>query len=199
MARSSTAMAFNHGLARRAPRQRPRGHGVLGINVGANKTAPRRRGLPPRHRRAGAAGRLPDGQCLSPNCRLRDHREHLTELLAVVAAAKATMGRRCCSKSPPTSARVSWRYRRGGRRGRGRRRSSPIPRFTGRPVCAASIAARPAASAGGLEAPATAVLAAAYRLVGQRLPLIGVGGIASGADAYARIAPALLWCSSTPL
>ena len=38
-----------------------------------------------------------------------------------------------------------------------------------------------------LRAPATAVLAAAYRLVGRRLPLIGVGGIASGADAYARI------------
>ena len=38
-----------------------------------------------------------------------------------------------------------------------------------------------------MRAPATAVLAAAYRLVDGRIPLIGVGGIASGADAYARI------------
>jgi dihydroorotate dehydrogenase len=35
--------------------------------------------------------------------------------------------------------------------------------------------------------PSTAVLAALYRLTGGRLPLIGVGGIASGADAYAKI------------
>jgi dihydroorotate dehydrogenase len=33
----------------------------------------------------------------------------------------------------------------------------------------------------------TAVLAEMYRLTGGKLPLIGVGGIASGADAYARI------------
>ena len=38
-----------------------------------------------------------------------------------------------------------------------------------------------------LRAPALAVLAAAYRLVDGRIPLIGVGGIASGADTFARI------------
>jgi dihydroorotate dehydrogenase len=46
--------------------------------------------------------------------------------------------------------------------------------------------------AGGLSgapllAPSTAQLARMYRLTGGRLPLIGVGGIASGADAYAKI------------
>jgi dihydroorotate dehydrogenase len=46
--------------------------------------------------------------------------------------------------------------------------------------------------AGGLSGrplfePSTAVLADMYRLTGGRLPLIGVGGIASGADAYAKI------------
>ena len=48
------------------------------------------------------------------------------------------------------------------------------------------------AEAGGLSgrplfAPSTEVLARLYRLTGGRLPLIGVGGIASGADAYAKI------------
>ena len=46
--------------------------------------------------------------------------------------------------------------------------------------------------AGGLSgrplfAPSTAVLADFRRLTGGRLPLVGVGGIASGADAYAKI------------
>lgn len=38
-----------------------------------------------------------------------------------------------------------------------------------------------------LFAPSTALLADFYRRTGGRLPLIGVGGIASGADAYAKI------------
>ncbi|MGH6919740.1 MAG: quinone-dependent dihydroorotate dehydrogenase, partial [Geminicoccaceae bacterium] len=38
-----------------------------------------------------------------------------------------------------------------------------------------------------LLAPSTAQLARIWRLTGGRLPLIGVGGIASGADAYAKI------------
>ena len=38
-----------------------------------------------------------------------------------------------------------------------------------------------------LFAPSTRVLADMYRLTGGRLPLIGVGGVASGADAYAKI------------
>ncbi len=53
--------------------------------------------------------------------------------------------------------------------------------------------ASPAATeTGGLSgrplfAPSTAVLADIYRLTGGRLPLIGVGGIASAEDAYAKI------------
>ncbi|HEX7968581.1 MAG TPA: quinone-dependent dihydroorotate dehydrogenase [Stellaceae bacterium] len=38
-----------------------------------------------------------------------------------------------------------------------------------------------------LFAPSTALLAEMYRLTGGRLPLIGVGGIASGADAYEKV------------
>jgi dihydroorotate dehydrogenase len=38
-----------------------------------------------------------------------------------------------------------------------------------------------------LFAPSTALLAEMYRLTGGRIPIIGVGGIASGADAYAKI------------
>lgn len=49
-----------------------------------------------------------------------------------------------------------------------------------------------AAEAGGLSgapllAPSTAMLARVRELTGGRLPLIGVGGIAGGADAYAKI------------
>jgi len=56
----------------------------------------------------------------------------------------------------------------------------------------ASLKSRHAREAGGLSgrplfAPSTAVLADMYRLTGGRLPLVGVGGIASGADAYAKI------------
>ncbi|HEX6441558.1 MAG TPA: dihydroorotate dehydrogenase (quinone), partial [Stellaceae bacterium] len=50
----------------------------------------------------------------------------------------------------------------------------------------------PANEAGGLSgrplfAPSTALLAEMYRLTEGRLPLIGVGGVASAADAYAKI------------
>jgi dihydroorotate dehydrogenase len=38
-----------------------------------------------------------------------------------------------------------------------------------------------------LMAPSTACLASMYRLVGGNIPIIGCGGIASGADAYAKI------------
>lgn len=46
--------------------------------------------------------------------------------------------------------------------------------------------------AGGLSgaplfAPSTALLAEMYRLTGGRLPIVGVGGVASGAEAYAKI------------
>src|SRR5206468_11112394 len=49
-----------------------------------------------------------------------------------------------------------------------------------------------AGEAGGLSgrplfAPSTALLADMYRLTEGRLPLIGVGGLASAADAYAKI------------
>ena len=55
-----------------------------------------------------------------------------------------------------------------------------------------ALASRHRHEAGGLSgrplmAPATACLAALYRLTGGRLPLIGCGGVASGADAYAKI------------
>src|SRR5579863_10099425 len=51
---------------------------------------------------------------------------------------------------------------------------------------------RAASEAGGLSgrplfAPSTALLGEIYRLTGGRLPLVGVGGVASAADAYAKI------------
>jgi dihydroorotate dehydrogenase len=59
----------------------------------------------------------------------------------------------------------------------------------GRP---AGLCSRHAAEAGGLSgrplfAPSTAVLADMYRLTAGRIPLIGVGGVADAAGAYAKI------------
>ena len=56
----------------------------------------------------------------------------------------------------------------------------------------AGLVSRHAGEPGGLSgrplfAPSTAVLADIYRLTQGRLPLIGVGGVASAADAYAKI------------
>ena len=56
----------------------------------------------------------------------------------------------------------------------------------------ASLQSTAAHEPGGLSgrplfAPSTALLAEMFRLTGGKLPLIGVGGIASGADAYAKI------------
>ncbi len=55
-----------------------------------------------------------------------------------------------------------------------------------------ALSGRHRAEAGGLSgrplfAPATRVLAALFRLTGGRIPLVGVGGIASADDAYAKI------------
>ncbi len=56
----------------------------------------------------------------------------------------------------------------------------------------ADLRGRHAGEAGGLSGrplfkPSTAVLADMYLLTGGRLPLVGAGGVASGADAYAKI------------
>jgi dihydroorotate dehydrogenase len=56
----------------------------------------------------------------------------------------------------------------------------------------ADLVGRHRAETGGLSgrplfAPATRVLAEMYRLTGGRIPLIGVGGVAGGAEAYAKI------------
>ena len=56
----------------------------------------------------------------------------------------------------------------------------------------ASLKSRDKAQAGGLSgaplmAPSTACLSAVYRLTKGKIPLIGCGGVASGADAYAKI------------
>ena len=53
-------------------------------------------------------------------------------------------------------------------------------------------AARPSAQAGGLSGPplravSTAVLADMYRLTRGQVPIVGCGGVSSGADAYAKI------------
>ena len=66
--------------------------------------------------------------------------------------------------------------------------SSPTPRSRGHP---GSIRATHR-EAGGLSGrplfePSTEILRELYRLTQGRLPLIGVGGVASGADAYAKI------------
>ena len=172
---------------------RPSGNGILGINVGANKTS----AAPIEDYRRGIIEMAPLADYLtvnvsSPNTPgLRDlqAREHLTELLAVVAAARGEDGPPVLLKIAPDLSQGELEnivevavdggvdglivsnttvHRPANLRGRHRGEAGGL---SGRP----------------LRALATAVLAAAYRLVDGRIPLIGVGGIASGADAYARI------------
>jgi len=58
-----------------------------------------------------------------------------------------------------------------------------------RPASLASVHRREAGGLSGapLFAPSTAQLARMHKVTGGRIPLIGVGGIASGKDAYAKI------------
>ena len=112
---------------------------------------------------------------------------------AATVLARARRDRRAAAAAGQDRARPVARGTRRHRRGRARDRHRRHRRRQHHGGAAAG-AAQPArdARAGGLSgrplfAPSTALLGDIYRLTEGRLPLIGVGGIASAADAYAKI------------
>ena len=195
---ASTARASRRVRARLAAPGPGPGH--LGANIGANRDSRR----PGRGLRRGPArplrpGRLHHGQRLVAEhagpARAAAARAICSELLGALLEARAGLPARPRLKpllvkiAPDLEpdderdiAEVALDV--GHRRPDRRQYDGRAPRRPGRP--------RIAHEAGGLSgAPLFAPLDRAarrlYRLTGGRLPLIGVGGIASGADAYAKI------------
>ncbi len=176
---------------------RDRSRGILGVNIGRNKDT----ADPVVDYERGVAALAPYADYLavnvsSPNTPgLRDMQRKtvLPEFIArlQLARAKATPRR-----PPPLLLKIAPDLE-----PQARNEIAEIALFSGldglivsnstvaRPV---SLRSRHARETGGLTGkplfgPSTALLAEMYHLTGGRLPLIGVGGIASGEDAYAKI------------
>jgi dihydroorotate dehydrogenase len=177
-------------LARLAARKR---HGIVGVNVGANKDS----GDPVGDFARCAAALAPHADYLvcnvsSPNTPgLRDlqGRAHLTGLLERVRAALPANAPPLCVKIAPdladedlgdivevaVAAHVA---------------AIIVSNTTiARPESLRSAAARETGGLSGkpLFAPSTEILRKTYRLAAGRVALVGCGGIASAADAYAKI------------
>ncbi|MGE4220288.1 MAG: quinone-dependent dihydroorotate dehydrogenase [Alphaproteobacteria bacterium] len=172
--------------------------GVLGINVGMNKDAPDpAAAFAEGARRTAALADYLVVNVSSPNTpglRALQGREALLNLLGVVQAAmREGAGDR---PRPPLLIKVAPDLTDPDKKDIA---EVALERGVDGLIVSNTTIARPsslksdwAAEAGGLSgAPllhaSTAVLADMYRLTGGTLPIIGVGGIASGADAYAKI------------
>ncbi len=172
----------------------PRPPGIVGLNLGANKDSPDRGAdFATVLAAAGAHVDFATVNVSSPNTeRLRDLQgaDALATLLAGVLAARAALPRRIpvfLKVSPDLSpaelaalAEVAL--------------AAPVDGIiaTNTTLARDGLTGRHRGEAGGLSGRplrdrATATIAALFRLTGGRLPLIGVGGIASAEDAYARI------------
>lgn len=191
-------LGFNSGgldrLAARLQRRRRDG-GIVGVNIGKNRdssdaAADYAEGV---RRTAGLADYLVVNVS-SPNTPgLRDlqARAVLEELLRTVLAARQQSGAR-----PPLLVKIAPDL---GAEERADIAAAALAAGIDGIVVSNTTIARPpglqsrsASEAGGLSgkpllAPSTALLADIYRLTDGRLPLIGVGGVASAADAYAKI------------
>jgi dihydroorotate dehydrogenase len=193
-------LGFNsQGLAAVARRlaARDRSRGILGVNIGRNKDT----ADPIADYEQGVAALAPYADYLtvnisSPNTPgLRDmqHKSVLPEFIARLQLARAKATPRL---PPPLLLKIAPDLE-----PQARYEIAEIALFSGLDglIVSNSTVARPdslrspqAREAGGLTgkplfAPSTALLSEMYHLTGGRLPLIGVGGIASGADAYAKI------------
>src|SRR5581483_1471654 len=190
-------MGFNNAgaaaMAMRFRERRPRG--ILGINLGKNKDqADAAADYVAGVEKLGAFADYLVINVSSPNTpglRALQERARLEELIERVVAARNALERR-----PPLLLKIApdlVEDERGD--------IAAVARTSGLDglIVSNTTVARPAgldpryaAEAGGLSgrpllAPATALLGEMYRRTGGQLPIIGVGGIASGADAYAKI------------
>jgi dihydroorotate dehydrogenase len=171
--------------------------GIVGVNIGRNKdTADPVADYVAGARRLGPLADYLVVNVSSPNTpglRALQDRQALGDLVAAVAAALAEV---CPDGPPPLLVKIAPDLTEEDRAGIAEAAlSGPVAGLvignttTGRP---AGLAGAHRAQAGGLSGrplfePSTAVLADMYRLTEGRLPLVGVGGVASGADAYAKI------------
>ncbi len=193
-------LGFNsQGVAAVARRltSRNRSRGIVGVNIGRNKDT----ADPIADYEKGVAALAPYADYLavnvsSPNTPgLRDMQRKavLPEFIARLQSARAKATPR---RPPPLLLKIAPDLE-----PQARNEIAEIALFSGLDglIVSNSTVTRPASlksaqahEVGGLTgkplfAPSTALLSEMYRLTGGRLPLIGVGGIASGADAYAKI------------
>ncbi len=181
-------------LARRPPPE-DAGRGIVGVNLGVNRDSPDPAadyalGV---RRFAGHADYLVVNLS-SPNTPgLRDLQAEapLARLLEAVMRARAA-----CDRRPPLLLKIAPDLGPGLRRGVAE--AALAAKVDGLVVGNTTLARPPglasrhAGESGGLSgrplfAAATEALADMYRLTSGRLPLIGVGGIASGGDAYTKV------------
>jgi dihydroorotate dehydrogenase len=176
---------------------RDRSRGILGVNIGRNKDTDD----PIADYEKGVAALAPYADYLavnisSPNTPgLRDMQRKtvLPEFIARLQLARATATPR---RPPPLLLKIAPDLE-----PQARNEIAEVALFSGLDglIVSNSTVARPASlrsahahETGGLTgkpllAPSTALLSEMYRLTGGRLPMVGVGGIASGEDAYAKI------------
>ena len=167
---------------------------IVGVNIGKNRDTPLDRASEDYLAVFVALAPLADYVTVNisspntPGLRLLHERAALEELLGALAAANRRLARPLFLKVSPdeTPAQIEQVVQAGCEAG--------IAGFiaTNTTVARPELRSPRAAEAGGLSgrplaAAAQDTTARIYRLVGGRLPVIGVGGIASAEDAYARI------------
>jgi len=191
-------MGFNNdGMARVRQRLAARTHrpGLVGVNLGANKDSADRAGdyalgleaLGPHAGYIVVNVSSPN----TPGLRALQSRDELDGLLARLYEARAAAG-----LNVPVALKIAPDLNEADRADVA---DVALTRGLDALIVSNTTIARPASlrgaakgEAGGLSGkplfePSTAILADMHRLTGGKLPLIGVGGIASGADAYAKI------------
>jgi len=190
-------MGFNNrGMAAMAARLAGRARGgILGINIGANKDSEDR----PGDYRAGFARLAPFADYIAvnvsspntPGLRGLQNRDELRGLLDIVTSERARMNvsvpilLKIAPDIDPAAADDIAEVALAGRIEGMIVTNTTIAR-------PASLKSRDAQQSGGLSgaplfAPSTAILKAMRARVGSQLVLVGVGGVGSGADAYAKI------------
>jgi dihydroorotate dehydrogenase len=167
---------------------------IVGVNLGKNRDTPLDRAAEDYLATFVALAPLADYVTINisspntPGLRLLHERAALEELLGALAAANCRLARPLFLKVSPdeTPAQIEQVVQVGCTAG--------IAGFIATNTTVARLGLRNsrAGEAGGLSgrplaAAAQDTMARIYRLVGGRLPVIGVGGIASAEDAYARI------------
>jgi dihydroorotate dehydrogenase len=167
---------------------------VVGVNLGKNRDTPLARAAEDYLAAFVALAPLADYVTVNisspntPGLRLLHERAALEELLGALAAANRRLTRPLFLKVSPdeTPAQIEQVVQAGCEAG--------IAGFiaTNTTVARSGLRSPRAGEAGGLSgrplaAAAQDTAARIYRLVGGRLPVVGVGGIASAEDAYARI------------